>query len=94
MSELDLIKHLAGLSKIRMNDEQLLKKSKEMQEIIALMDEIKEFSLPEGVMSVNAAVSYGDLREDAVRVSFPREEIVKNAKAESDGYFTVPKVVE
>ena len=94
MAQLELVKHLAELSKLRLSEDALERKAEEMEDIIRLMDSIKEFSMEDDKTGVNDAVCYNNLREDKALDSFPRREITKNAKAESGGYFTVPKVVE
>lgn len=84
--------HLAELSKLCYDAQQLQQITREMDEIVALMDTVADFQA-EGAGFVNDAIAFTQLRRDVPAASLPREEILQNAK-ESDGTsFVVPKVV-
>ena len=92
MFNTELTKHLAELSKLSFSDSELETVTKQMSDIIDLMDKVKEidssletFSLP--------ATDYENLRPDKARESFNTNLIVKNAKSVQDNAFVVPKVV-
>lgn len=88
----ELTKHLAELSKLGFSDSELEKVTKQMSDIIDLMDKVKEidknletFSLP--------STDFENLRPDTARESVDTNLIVKNAKSVRDNAFVVPKVV-
>ncbi|MGI6270044.1 MAG: Asp-tRNA(Asn)/Glu-tRNA(Gln) amidotransferase subunit GatC [Candidatus Howiella sp.] len=84
--------HLAELSKLNFTEEELTRITGEMDEIVALMDTVADFSA-EGEGFVNDAVAFADLRKDEVQSSFPREEILQNGRENNGTAFIVPKVV-
>lgn len=84
--------HLAELSKLNFTDEELDRITREMDEIVSLMDTVADFSA-QGEGFVNDAVAFTDLRKDEARPSFPREEILQNGKENNGAAFIVPKVV-
>jgi len=92
MFDTNLTKHLAELSKINFTDNEIDVISNEMTEIVALMDTVTEFNIDETFASA-APVEFSNLRKDEIKDSFPRKEILKNAKKKSDTCFVVPKVV-
>lgn len=84
--------HLAELSKLNYSEEELIQITREMDEIVALMDTVAEFKA-QGEGFVNDAVTFEHLREDTPAASLPREEILQNAKDNDGTGFVVPKVV-
>ena len=84
--------HLAELSKLEFTDEELLKMTKDMTDIIALMDKVCDFN-PEIKPYTLDSVDYDDLRGDTYKESYPNNEILKNDKNTKNDSFVVPKVV-
>ena len=91
--ELKTIQHLCTLSRLRYDDEALIKVMEEMTDIVALMDNIKEFDLAYDDTKDNNGISFSEVREDIPQESFPRKKLLANAK-NSDDCYIVPKVVE
>jgi len=92
MFDTNLTKHLAELSKINFTNDEIAVISNEMSEIVSLMDTVTEYNIDETFASADP-VEFSNLRKDEIKDSFPREEILKNAKGKSDTCFKVPKVV-
>ncbi len=92
MFDTDLTKHLAELSKLTFSEEEFLKLTAQMSDIIDLMDMVKDIDPKLKTFSLSS-VSYDDLRVDEARDSFVTEDIIKNARAVKDNAFVVPKVV-
>lgn len=92
MFDVKMTAHLAELSKLKFSDEELRRITEEMDEIVALMDTVADFSAT-GDGFVNDAVDFENLRPDEVKPSFPREEILANGKENNGTAFVVPKVV-
>lgn len=92
MVDINLTKYLAELSKIEFSEEELKNMTKDMADIINLMDKVQEFD-PKGETYALDAVLYDDLRKDCVRESFKTEDVLENAKAVKEDSFVVPKVV-
>lgn len=92
MLDINVLNNLAELSKLSFTQEELEKISSELDNIIKFLNVINDFNAQPGD-NQNNAVAYSQLRQDKAQESFPREQILKNAKEHSDTYFKVPKVV-
>jgi aspartyl-tRNA(Asn)/glutamyl-tRNA(Gln) amidotransferase subunit C len=85
----DVLK-IANLAKLSIKEEELDKLTKEMDNIIAFADTINtasdEVSDFDNINNLSNA-----FREDVVVPSLDREQILKNAESQQDGYFLVKK---
>ncbi len=91
--DLEMIKYLAELGKLKFTDEELKKASEDMTSIIELMDKVKEIDVVYDPYLDNKNVFLNDLREDKNAASLEIEKLLKNAKNQQN-CFVVPKVVE
>jgi aspartyl-tRNA(Asn)/glutamyl-tRNA(Gln) amidotransferase subunit C len=91
--DIQTINYLANLSKLNFTPDESEKMSKDMSNIIELMDTVREIDITFDPKKDNKNVYLPDLREDVKYDSFSRDKITANASA-TNGYFTVPKVVE
>lgn len=87
------IMHLASLSALEFSEEEAKEFSKEFNNILKFVDKIASAKLEKDDIFASA-VLISELREDEVKESYTREEILKNAPKQRKGYFVVPKVVE
>lgn len=92
MFDTKLAAHLAELSKLAFTENELNQITKEMNDIIKLMDAVSDFE-DNSVTTVNSAVSLGETRKDQPENSLPREDVLKNSAKSNEGCFAVPKVV-
>ncbi|MCI1269141.1 MAG: Asp-tRNA(Asn)/Glu-tRNA(Gln) amidotransferase subunit GatC [Ruminococcus sp.] len=85
------IKHIAKLSRLRIEDEKLEKFEKDMENIVAMVDKLPEIS---DELTLDASNPM-KLREDkAVPNKFTRDELIANAPKVQAGCLVVPKTVE
>lgn len=85
------IKHIAKLSRLRIEDDKLEKFEKDMESIVNMVDRLPDV---EGTLDLNPKDTM-TLREDkAVTDKFKREELLKNALEVQAGCLVVPKTVE
>lgn len=92
MIDTKLTAHLAELSKLAFTEEELTVMTKEMNDIVSLMDTVSDFDAT-NVFHVTEAVEMKALREDKAKPSMDRQGILANAKEKEDTFFKVPKVV-
>ncbi len=92
MIDTKVTKHLADLSRLTFNDEQLKSVTAEMSAIIELMDKVCDFNNNTDAYTPEQK-NFNSLRPDESENSFNREDVVKNAKSVKNGCFVVPKVV-
>jgi aspartyl-tRNA(Asn)/glutamyl-tRNA(Gln) amidotransferase subunit C len=91
--DLDMVKYLAELGKLKFTDDELKKMADDMTDIIEIMDTIKEIDVTYDPVKDNHNVYLNDLRKDVPADSFPTAKILQNA-VNSEDAFVVPKVVE
>lgn len=85
------IKHIAKLSRLHIEESDVEKFQKEMQDIIQMVERLPDVSDQSlGVDRSNAM----ELRKDDIRPSMRREEILQNAPKTAAGCVVVPKTVE
>lgn len=85
------IKHIAKLSRLRIEDDKLEKFEKDMESIVNMVDRLPDV---EGTLDLNPKDTM-TLREDkAVTDKFKREELLKMHRRFQAGCLVVPKTVE
>lgn len=91
-AELD---HIAELSKLSFTDEEGEKMAKQMGDIIALMDTIRNFDIEYDDTKDNNQICYARLREDKAEESFPSEKLMQNAvTGGNEDCYVLPKMME
>jgi aspartyl-tRNA(Asn)/glutamyl-tRNA(Gln) amidotransferase subunit C len=84
------IANLAGLS---FTSEEVDRLTHELNRILEYMDKLNELDTV-GVEPLHHVLDMKNVfRQDEVRPSLPREQILSNAPDAVDGYFRVPKVI-
>ena len=88
------IRHIANIAQIDFSDEELKKFAPNFDEIIKLVNKIKEIDTEgvEEVFQVNG--SENNIREDKTGESLSQEEALENAATKKYGYFKLIKFVE
>ena len=89
MVEREEVVKLAKLSKLTLSDEEIDRLTGDMQAIVSFADMISKAKYEEA-----DGISANDLpplREDVVKASYDREDILKNAPTPEDGYFKLPR---
>lgn len=84
------IKKIAKLSRLSIEPEKEAKFQKDMQNIISMVEKLPDVEMAELAPRIEDAM---ELREDIVRDSLSREEILKNAPQVTAGCVEVPKTV-
>jgi aspartyl-tRNA(Asn)/glutamyl-tRNA(Gln) amidotransferase subunit C len=90
----DTVKHIAGLARIKLSDEELELTGHQLSRIIEWVEQLDEVDT-EGVEPMTSVVEMElRLRADQVTDGGHPDKIVGNAPEEAHGFFAVPKVVE
>ena len=87
------IKHIAKLSKIKLNDEELDQISKQVEQILEYVDKLNEINDDIEPLE-NISGNYNRLRDDVIIDFNNKEQILKNAPKTKDGFILVPKVLD
>jgi aspartyl-tRNA(Asn)/glutamyl-tRNA(Gln) amidotransferase subunit C len=88
------VKKVAGLSRIRMTDEQLDKLAPELNNILSFIEQLEEVDTDNVEPLANVARATLPLRDDIINDGDCVKDILSNAPEAEEDYFAVPKVVE
>jgi aspartyl-tRNA(Asn)/glutamyl-tRNA(Gln) amidotransferase subunit C len=90
----DQVRHIAGLARIAMSDEELERLVPELNNILGWVEQLAEVNT-EGVEPLTAVINQKlRLRDDVVNDGNIRDEVLANAPEAQHGFFAVPKVIE
>lgn len=85
------IKHIAKLSRLRVNDDEVEKFTHDMENIVSMIENLPQLDDTGALVDpANPMI----LREDVAEHRFRREELMQNAPQKKAGCVVVPKVVE
>jgi aspartyl-tRNA(Asn)/glutamyl-tRNA(Gln) amidotransferase subunit C len=95
MSEAQIdIHYVAQLARLELTAEEESRLRGQLIDVLAYVEKLKELPT-DAVEPMSHAVPLRNvMRPDAVRPSLPQAEALRNAPAQSDGLFVVPKIVE
>ncbi len=85
------INHIAKLSRLEFNDEQITLFEKQMKDIVKMVEQLDADNDADIGINPNDPMT---LRDDVVSDSYPREKILSNAPMVEAGCFVVPKTVD
>ena len=91
---LETVEYVAGLARLNLSQEEKEMMSSQMGDILDYMDKLNSIDTT-GVPPLEHVEHMTNIfREDVVKDSFDREQILVNAPDKDDGSFRVPKIVE
>lgn len=89
-----LVSYVAELAHLKLDEAQRETAARDLARMIGYVDKLAELDT-EGVEPMSHAFPVKNVfREDEVRESMDRERVLRNAPAQKDGCFLVPKTVE
>ena len=92
--DIKTVKRVASLAHIAVSDEQAEKMRGELNNILGFVEQLNEVDV-EGVEPMTSVVEMSmRKRKDIVNDGNKADDIIANAPAAEDHFFTVPKVVE
>ncbi len=86
------IEHLAKLARLKLNEEEIVKLTKELTEILNYVEKINELNL-DNLPALTNILENLKLRNDKTQ-DFSSQEIIKNFPEKERGYLKVPKILE
>ena len=91
---IEQVRHIAGLARIAMSDEEIARLAPELNNILGWVEQLGEVDT-DGVEPLATVIDQKmRLREDEVTEGDQRDEILANAPRAEHGFFAVPKVIE
>ncbi len=89
-----LIEYLEALARLELTDAEKEKAKKDLSDILQYIDLLNELDT-DGVTPMSHVLPIQNvMREDEVKPSFAREDILKNAPQQKNGCYKVPKAVD
>lgn len=89
-----LISKLEKLSRLELSEQERDGIQKDLNEILNMVEKLNEVDTKGVEPLIHISEEENVLRPDEVKHQLPREEAMKNAPKEKDGYFLVPKVID
>lgn len=88
------IEKVARLARIELSHDEKKIFGAQLEQILTYMEQLNEVDTSGVEPTSHAIAIYNVFREDGVRPSFPRQEVLKIAPEEEDGQFRVPRIIE
>lgn len=92
-SEID-VKYVAHLARIALTPEEEQKIGAQLGNILGYIEKLRELDVSQVEPTAHAVPLTNVTRPDEILPSLPTEEALRNAPAQANGLFLVPKIVE
>lgn len=90
----ELVEYVAELSRIKLDEQSVIKMEKELGAIVDYMEVLKKINT-DNIEPLSHVFSITNvMRDDEIAESYDREDILKNAPEHTDETVVVPKTVE
>ncbi len=89
-----LVEHLAKLSLVELSPEEISKYTQELDALMGYFEKLNKLDTSHIDPTFHVELPTHVFREDEVKSSFPREELLPMFPAEEDGAIKVPKIIE
>jgi len=90
----DIIKHVAHLARIELQDKELDKLAPQVKNILDFIDQLNQLDTKDIAPTSHILPISNVLREDSPQASLQVEKALNNAPQKEDKFFVVPKVIE
>ena len=88
------IQYIAHLARLALTPEEEQRFGHQLGHILEHIEKLKELDVSNVEPTAHAVPLVNVTRPDAVRPSLPHDEAMRNAPAQANGLFIVPKIVE
>lgn len=88
------VEHVAHLARLRLSAEELEQMRTDLSHILDYIDMLKEVDVSDVAPTAQVTELFNVMRDDAVRPSLPREDVLANAPDAQDGMFHVKAIFE
>ncbi len=92
MISTDDVRHVAKLARLELTEEETIKYSKQLGDIIKYVEQMNEVDTTGVEPMPHPIPVYNVMREDEEKSEQTKEEMMANAPYEEDGFFRVPKI--
>ena len=88
------VRYVAHLARLELTPEEERKFGEQLGQVLRYVEKLKELDVTSVEPTAHAMPLVNVTRADAVHPSLPHEEVMRNAPAQANGLFVVPKIVE
>jgi len=88
------IEKVARLARLELSEDEKETFENQMEQILTYMEQLNRIDTTGVEPTSHAIPVYNVFRDDEVKPSFPREEVLAIAPEEEDGHFKVPRIIE
>lgn len=92
MISTDDVKHVANLARLELSEDEINQYSKQLGDILKYVEQMNEVDTTGVEPMAHPIPVYNVMREDEAILEHTKEELMKNAPLEEDGFFKVPKI--
>ena len=92
-AEID-IKYVAHLARLHLTPDEEKKLGAQLGNILSYIEKLNELDVTGVEPTAHAVPMVNVMRSDEIRPSLPHDEALRNAPAQANGLFIVPKIVE
>ena len=87
------VKHVAQLAHLQFSEDELNKFTHQLNDILEYIQKLNELDTT-NIGPLSQVIKLSNVfREDVVKSSYPREEMLRNAPRRTEKFFKVPKVI-
>jgi aspartyl-tRNA(Asn)/glutamyl-tRNA(Gln) amidotransferase subunit C len=86
------VEYSAKLARLALSDEKKEKYARQFSDILGYFDQLREVDTSEVEPMAHVMPVSNVMKEDETRQEHTRDDILRNAPLEEDGYFRVPKI--
>jgi aspartyl-tRNA(Asn)/glutamyl-tRNA(Gln) amidotransferase subunit C len=88
------IEKVAKLARLRLSEDEKRKFEGQLDQILAHIEQLSRVDTTGVEPTSHAIPIHNAFREDEIKPSFPKEEVMGIAPATEDGHFKVPRIIE
>jgi aspartyl-tRNA(Asn)/glutamyl-tRNA(Gln) amidotransferase subunit C len=88
------VQHVAHLARLRLSDAELEKMRTDLSGILDYIDMLKEVDVSDVAPTAQVTDLFNVMRDDVIRPSLPREDVLANAPDQRDGMFRVKAIFD
>lgn len=88
------IKYVAHLARLALTAEEEQKLGTQLGDVLGYIEKLKQLDVSNVEPTAHAIPMVNVTRPDEIRASLPHEDAMRNAPAQANGLFLVPKIVE
>ncbi len=88
------IDHVALLARLKLTDKEKELFSRQVGGIIKYIDKLDELDTADVEPTAHVLPVMNVFREDKLKPSLPRDEVLRNSPAKDDTFYRVPKIIE